>query len=98
MHVSHLLNSVSQSAPQVLKTLEQRGTSTKPREDLQAFAVALKAEFKKLTSEDLVQLINHAPSSIFEAYLCLENAITADRITEDDLDRIVEIVAQHLIN
>ena len=76
-------------------TLELRGTVTKSREEIETFVAAVKNEFP-LTSEDVLQLINHTPSNILEAYLCLEPAVSAERLGENDLDRIVEIVAEHL--
>ena len=79
---------------QVLKTLEQRGTVAKSREEITAFVTAAKSELP-LTSEEILQLINHTPTDVLGAYLCLEQALNESRISEDDLDRVVEIVAEH---
>lgn len=81
---------------QVLKSLEARNTVQKSREELQAFQAALAQEFGALTKEDTLQLVNHAPTSILEAFLCLGDAVENERVAEDDLDRIVELVASHL--
>jgi cobalamin biosynthesis Co2+ chelatase CbiK len=81
---------------QVLKTLEDRGTVSKTREDIETFVTAIKSELS-VTKEETLQLINHAPSTILDAYLCLEQAIFDDRISEDQLDRVVELVNQYLL-
>jgi hypothetical protein len=49
-----------------------------------------------LTKLEVLQLVNHRPTSILEAYLCIQAAIDESRITEDDLDKIVELVAEFL--
>jgi len=78
------------------KALEARGSSSKKtREDLQAFTVAITKEFN-INKEEILQLINHAPPSILEAFLCLEKAISDKRLSEDDLDRVVEVVGEYL--
>ena len=80
----------------MLKTLVDRGTVSKTREEIEIFVAAIKAELP-VTKEETLQLINHAPSTILDAYLCLEQAITDERIAEDQLDRVVELVNQHLL-
>jgi hypothetical protein len=52
--------------------------------------LALKTDFK-VTSKEVVQLINHCPETLLETYLCLESAINGEspRLEEEDLERVL---------
>lgn len=51
----------------------------------------LKSRYQ-LTREEVLQLLNHSPKGVLEAFLCVENAILEGRIQEEDLENIVKIL------
>ena len=74
--------------------LAARTHALKTRDELQAFTDAVTEEFD-LTKEDVLQLINHPPKNILEAFLCLEQGVRDKRLSEDDLHRVIQLVGQH---
>lgn len=86
----------SASEKEVEKYLDSRKTPLLARQELENFISALKSEFN-ISSKEIVQLLNHSPESLLEAYLCLESAINGDspRLEEEDLERVLEKIKEH---
>ena len=74
----------------VRKSLLEFGTVKRSRSELEERIKALKKH--DLTRIEVLQLLNHSPSSILEAFLCVEQAILDSRVTEEELEEIVRAV------
>jgi hypothetical protein len=74
----------------VRKSLLACGTVKRSRLELEERIKALKKH--DLTRLEVLQLLNHSPSSILEAFLCVEQAILDSRVTEEELEEIVRAV------
>jgi len=76
--------------------LESRNTPLVARQTIENFILALKTDFK-VTSKEVVQLINHCPETLLEAYLCLESAINGEnpRLEEEDLEKVLVKIKEH---
>eukprot|EP00890_Picochlorum_soloecismus_P000374 jgi/Picsp_1/1337/NSC_04817-R1_calcitonin gene-related peptide-receptor component protein len=74
----------------VRKSLVACGTVKRSRLELEERIKALKKH--DLTRIEVLQLLNHSPSSILEAFLCVEQAILDSRVTEEELEEIVRAV------
>ena len=78
------------SAEAVRKSLVACGTVKRSRLELEKRIIALKKH--DLTRIEVLQLVNHSPSTILEAFLCVEQAILEGRVTEEELEEIVRAV------
>lgn len=81
---------------QVIHSLETL-YNTKPlsQDQIQSFVVAVQKQFN-ISKLEVLQLINHRPSTILESYLCLQQAIDSERLQEEDLEKIISIVSDKL--
>lgn len=95
-----ILQSQKEKSPSDIKVLESlagEGGVNKidsvesTRKELLAKVNALKERYQ-LTKEEVLQLLNHSPRTVLEAFLCVEQAILDSRITEEDLESILEVL------
>lgn len=80
----------------VKESLDRVVSSLGPAEEFQRDLVeslvqALKGKYQ-LTKEEVLQLVNHRPKTVLEAFLCVEQGILDGRIQEEDLQGIVELL------
>lgn len=95
-----ILQSQKEKSPSDIKVLEslvgeeglkKTDSVENTRKELLAKVKALKERYQ-LTKEEVLQLLNHRPKTVLEAFLCVEQAILDSRITEEDLESILEVL------
>ncbi len=95
-----ILQSQKEKSPSDIKVLEslageeglkKTNSVENTRKELLAKVKALKERYQ-LTKEEVLQLLNHRPKTVLEAFLCVEQAILDSRITEEDLESILEVL------
>ena len=83
-----------ESLSTVLASLVSKGGETvaiEPRSRIENLVKELTGQFQ-LTKEEILQLVNHRPKTVLEAFLCVEQAILEGRIKEEDLENIVKLL------
>ncbi len=78
---------VKESLDKVVSSLAPVGEFQRDR--VESLVQELKEKYQ-LTKEEVLQLVNHRPKTVLEAFLCVEQGILDGRIQEEDLQGIVE--------
>lgn len=89
-------NTIQESEEVVRLGLHTLGTQLTSREHLRELLQDLRQKYD-LTKEEILQLLNHLPQSVLEAFLCVEQAILDSRIKEEDLDSIVSLISTRCV-
>ena len=82
---------VKESLENVVSSLRSGDTIPFEREAVEALVKELKQGYQ-LTREEVLQLVNHRPKTVLEAFLCVEQGILDGRIQEEDLEGIVRLL------
>lgn len=83
---------VKESLDKVLGSLAATGGEVEfDRSSVEGLVKELKGKYQ-LTREEILQLVNHRPKTVLEAFLCVEQGILDGRIHEEDLEGIVGLL------